>query len=313
MHQIKASFTDFDQFKQFAVGWELDFKLLSRNNFNAHLNLYSNDTFQLGRTSLGGTIHQNGLAPEGFRTIVFPAGTSVSYNWLHKDVDAKRLLIFPRDRTLESVSFDNFNVYVISVSEQRLHELIESYGFRGVEQAFSGKEKHLYLHPDFLDQFISHAEMFLQFSNNTHANMTGLDQYRLDSMISKLLFKVLKYVDRTYEVSQNDIVRKRDIALKKVLNYIVETPNKNLSIRDLCKTSNVSERTLEYAFLEKFKVSPSQYIKAYRLNMVKNELFKLKGQNVLISDTASKFGFYHMGQFSADFKRHFGINPSNIM
>ena len=184
MHQIKANFTDFDRFKQFAVGWDLDFKLLSRNNFNAYLNMYSNDTFQLGRTSFNGTVHQNGLAPKGFRTSVLPASTAVSYNWLNKDVNGRQLLIFPRDRTLESVSFDNFDVYVMSVSEQRLHELIENFGFRGVERAFSGLEKYLYLDPDFLQDFLRNAEIFLQFSNNTHTNATMRDQQMLDSMCS---------------------------------------------------------------------------------------------------------------------------------
>jgi len=312
MHQIKAHFTDFDRFKQFAVGWELDFKLLSRNNFNAYLNLYSNDTFQLGRTSLSGTVHQNGLAPKGFRTIVFPATTTVCYNWLHKDVDVRQLLIFPRDRTLESVSFDNFDVYVLSVSEQRLNELIESFGFRGVECAFSGSEKHLYLDPDFLQKFLRNAKGFLQFSNDTHKNDSVRDLHILDSMASEILFKTLKYIDRTCEVSHSDVIRKRDVALIRSLNHIAETQSKHLSIKELCKISKVSERTLEYAFLEKFQVSPSQYIKAHRLNMVKKEIWKLQGQNFLVSDIAAKFGFYHMGQFSADFKRHFGLNPSKL-
>lgn len=88
MHLVELQFTDFEQFKKFAIGWDLDFKLLSRNNFIAYLNLYSNESFQLGRTKLIGTIHQNGLVPKGFRTIVLPANSGVSYNWLHKDVNS---------------------------------------------------------------------------------------------------------------------------------------------------------------------------------------------------------------------------------
>ena len=76
--------------------------------------------------------------------------------------------------------------------------------------------------------------------------------------------------------------------------------------------SQVSERTLEYAFLEKFQISPSQYIKAHRLYLVRKHLLNNKGKYHKISDVASKYGFYHLGQFSYDFKRHFGLNPSQI-
>jgi len=129
-------------------------------------------------------------------------------------------------------------------------------------------------------------------------------------MINEIFFKLLKYIDGTNEVSSKNVIRKRDKALKRSLNYISEGQNRQLSVKELCLISNVSERTLEYAFLEKFQVSPNQYLKAHRLNLVKQDLWKRRGQKYRISDVAAKFGFYHMGQFSADFKRHFGINPS---
>ena len=76
--------------------------------------------------------------------------------------------------------------------------------------------------------------------------------------------------------------------------------------------SKVSERTLEYAFLERYQVSPNSYIKAHHLKLVKNELVKLKGRKIRVSDIAIKFGFHHMGQFSVDFKKQFGLSPSKI-
>ncbi len=90
------------------------------------------------------------------------------------------------------------------------------------------------------------------------------------------------------------------------------TQPKLLSVNELCSFLKISERTLEYAFLEKYQVSPSSYIKSHHLNLVKKELVKLKGRKKKASDTAIKFGFHHMGQFSVDFKKQFGLSPSKI-
>ncbi len=312
MHLIEAQFNDFDQFKQFAVGWDLDFKLLSKNNFNAYLNMYSNETFQLGRTSLRGTIHQNGLVPKGFRTMVLPANMGVNFNWLHKDVHSGQLLVFPRSGILESVSFDNFDVYVVSIAEQKLHELITSYGFSHVERLFSKSEKYLNLEASFLQNFWKDAIMLLQYSK-AHKLDKSLQSEQIErKMIDQLLFNILKYLDQTKEDLKTPGLRKRDVALKRSIGFIRDNKNRLLSVKELCEVSQVSERTLEYAFLEKYQVSPSSYIKSHHLNLVKKELVKLKGRKIRVSDVAVKYGFHHMGQFSADFKKQFGLSPSKI-
>lgn len=309
MHLVESQFTDFEQFKKFAIGWDLDFKLLSRNNFIAYLNLYSNESFQLGRTKLIGTIHQNGLVPKGFRTIVLPANSGVSYNWLHKDVNSEQLLIFPRNGILESVSFDNFDVFVLSVSEQKLAALIDSFGFGNTERVFAESEKYLSLDSAFLRRFSMMANEFLHYTKN-HVKLYSEEIE--NQMVEQILYVTLKYIDETNEIVQKSIIRKRDVALKKSLEYIIENRNRLLSVKELCDFSKVSERTLEYAFIEKYQVSPSHYVKAHHLNLVKNELLLSKGQKVKVADIASRYGFYHMGQFSIDFKKQFGISPSKI-
>ncbi len=72
--------------------------------------------------------------------------------------------------------------------------------------------------------------------------------------------------------------------------------------------TGVSERTLRNDFKEKYKVSPIYYIKVVRLNKVKQEIYLNQGRN--ISDIAGEYHFWHMGQFAKDFKKQFGILPS---
>ncbi|MCA0932970.1 helix-turn-helix domain-containing protein [Lutimonas saemankumensis] len=312
MHLIETKFDDFDHFKEFAVGWDLDFKLLSKNNFNAYLNIYSNDTFQLARTKLRGTIHQKGLVPKGFRSIVLPGNKGVKYNWLNKDVHSGQLLVFPRNGTLESVSFDNFDVYVISIHEAKLFELIECYGFRNAERVFVKNEKYLNLEASFLYGFWKDVEMFLNYAKMTVYDQSFQSKQFEAKMLDHVIYKVLKYLDSFNEILSFKKPRRRDIALAKSIEYIRNNKSRLVSVKELCKESKISERTLEYAFLEKYKVGPNSYIKAHQLNLVKNELVKFKGRKVRVSDVAVKFGFHHLGQFSIDFKKQFGYSPSKI-
>lgn len=312
MHLIEANFQNFDSFNDFAVDWELDFKLLSRNNFNAYLNLYGNSTFQLGRTRLSGTIHQQGLVPKGFRSIVLPAGFNVNYNWLNKDVDSANLLIFPKSGILESVSHSGFDVFVLSIEEERLFELIDSYELLYAERMFGNDEMRLFLSKEFLFEFWAFANDFLSFSKNI-SGFDSVENHKNEKFkADQLLFKTLNYINTSNALSNENKERKRDVALKKSIAFIRSVSDRNISLKDLCKVSAVSERTLEYAFLEKFQINPSQYIKAHKLHLVKKHLIMHKGSKLKISDVASLYGFHHLGQFSHDFKRQFGINPSKI-
>ncbi len=312
MHQIEATFKDFDTFKAFVVDWELDFKLLSRNNFKAYLDLYANATFQLGRTSLAGTIHQQGLVPKGFRSIVIPAGLDVNYNWLHKQVNSSNLLIFPKSGILESVSHSGFDVYVLSLKEERLFKLLDNFGFMNAERLFRNDKIRLFLSQDFLQRFWKEATEFLTFSRKKNGLQSEEWEKTLLLMAEHLILNTLKYIDNTSVLSNRSYERKRDVALRKSIDFITSIDNNNITVKELCRVSKVSERTLEYAFLEKFQINPSQYIKAHKLHLVKKHLTTRRGEYEKISDVASQYGFHHQGQFSHDFTRHFGINPSKI-
>jgi AraC-like DNA-binding protein len=70
-----------------------------------------------------------------------------------------------------------------------------------------------------------------------------------------------------------------------------------------------SERLLRYAFLERFGVSPKAYLLAVRLNGVRKEL-RAADPVCTVIDVANIWGFWHMGQFAADYRRLFGNFPS---
>jgi AraC family ethanolamine operon transcriptional activator len=85
-----------------------------------------------------------------------------------------------------------------------------------------------------------------------------------------------------------------------------------LSVLDLCRELGVSERTLLYAFQEVRGLSPMASFKANRLNAVRQEL-KAAAGTTSVHEIAQRWGFWHTGEFAADYRRLFGELPSQTL
>jgi AraC family ethanolamine operon transcriptional activator len=129
----------------------------------------------------------------------------------------------------------------------------------------------------------------------------GLSQ----QLISTLVFSRPEYHKPSY--------RKRDRALRRAKAYLREHAQKPVTVRDLCGVTEVSERTLRYAFLEQFGISPKSYLLAMRLNGVRRLLSHADSSSATIADVANHWGFWHMGQFAADYRKLFGELPSETL
>lgn len=311
MSTYKAEFTDYDHYQEFTQNWDVDFRVLSKTNFYVHLNMYLSDTIQLSKTSLNGKIDQYGLSPKGFRSIVIPNLKKGSFSWLGKTITNNQLLIFPKNRNLDAVSFDGFEIFIIDIKEEYLFLLLDRLGLSKAYHLFNGDEQFINLDKRFATIFHQTAEKFLQLAliqKSKGIKNAQLELSLLDNLVTPLLIYI--YTNDNFDFKQT--ARKRDKAISKAVEIINFQTEITPSISELCSLTNISERTLEYAFMEKFQISPSEYIKATKLHKVRNELVLAKEKHLDISTIANKYGFWHSGQFAADFKHQFGVLPSNI-
>lgn len=83
-----------------------------------------------------------------------------------------------------------------------------------------------------------------------------------------------------------------------------------LSTEDLCADLEVSERTLRGAFRQVCRLSPIASYKIRRLNAVRRDLKTGAGH---VHEIAQRWGFWHTGEFAADYQRLFGERPSQTL
>ena len=82
-----------------------------------------------------------------------------------------------------------------------------------------------------------------------------------------------------------------------------------ISMLDLKHHTKYSERSLQLIFKKHLNKSPFEYIEEQRL-LKAHELIKQYKQSKKTTHIATEVGFRHLGRFSVNFKKRFGIHPS---
>jgi AraC family ethanolamine operon transcriptional activator len=84
-----------------------------------------------------------------------------------------------------------------------------------------------------------------------------------------------------------------------------------VQIIDVCRALNVSRRTLQYSFDEVLGLNPATYLRVLRLNRARQDLVAANGVNaVQVKEVVSRWGFWHLSRFSAEYRELYGELPS---
>jgi AraC family ethanolamine operon transcriptional activator len=99
-----------------------------------------------------------------------------------------------------------------------------------------------------------------------------------------------------------------------VLDYVHGEPTEEITAVDMCTLADCSQSWLEHSFKKRFGVTPKKYVKYLRLSRLRENLLnpeEAEGQTVI--ELASDFGFWHMGQLAADYRKVYGELPSDTL
>jgi AraC family ethanolamine operon transcriptional activator len=134
------------------------------------------------------------------------------------------------------------------------------------------------------------------------------DETALRQVRDTLLIEWLEVIPERVDASSLPSVAARRQLVHRACELMLAQPDEPLSMLDLCGRVGASRRKLNYCFQDVLGTSPMQYLRAVRLNGVRREL--RSGTARAVQDAAARWGFFHMGQFSTDYKKQFGELPS---
>jgi hypothetical protein len=134
-------------------------------------------------------------------------------------------------------------------------------------------------------------------------------EQQLYRLIAALVFPTLR--DSQPPPTPTAATNSMDKRLDRVLDYISLHLHQPLPLSVLEENSNYCRRSLHYAFQERFRCSPMQWIRQQRMALA---LQRLKHANPgdTVRAVATACGYRSLGRFSIDFQRAYGCKPSAV-
>ncbi|WP_454746241.1 helix-turn-helix domain-containing protein [Ciceribacter selenitireducens] len=105
-----------------------------------------------------------------------------------------------------------------------------------------------------------------------------------------------------------------DYALYRRAREVVEDqPNEPMSVTTLAKRLAVPAELLRFAFVETVGIGPGAWLRQKRLDGARRDLLAARRSGIGVSDVAMKWGFWHLGRFSAYYAELYGETPSQTL
>ena len=216
---------------------------------------------------------------------------------------------FPVDGEFESTTDESFHAYSLSFDEELVRETAQLlYGSSGdaalpAAGVFNVDHERLGLIREILRRIAMTSRM-----QPSPGQARGLSQAIEWDLLSDLM--------QAFAAGREEwkpTGRLRAIALKRSTAFIEDSGGQSLTVREVCEVSGASWRTLDYAFKERYGVSPKAYLRTRQLNAVRRNLRASGPGEDTVRDVAARWGFWHMSQFARDYRKLFGELPSETL
>lgn len=307
---LHKKFHDLYDFSHSVHSWDADFRQLDSGSFKADLLQVDLGNFQFTNAHFNRHLIQRGSSPPNFYTFALPANPSQQIIWRGKELRQNSIMVYSPAMEIDGVTWPGFNVYTFSIPLERLEIVSRQSGYPATRNCLFDR-----------DVLTCTGSLIGKLRQLLRAFCSQLEEKRSQAAVQTLYSQsdasILEYLHAACEssgpVTYYDSSPLRERALKKAVAYITAYSQECPTVQMICQATGVSKRTLEYAFLERFGVSPKTYLQTFRLNGAYRELRKSDPSSTKVIDVANHWGFWHMGQFAADYRKLFGDLPSKTL
>lgn len=307
---VANQFESFAELSELAVAWNADFRQISAEQSCSEITQAKIGSILISNGYFGCHVTQRGGTPPGMRTFAMLTPDSSPMMWFGHYVDHNVLLVFPAHGDIDVHSRPGFKVQTFSVPEETLSRLTGCIGEHELQEVLDSNEKVLKFGSSRLDQMRVLLKQALEsiqtnYSQSEIANLSSGFEEDILSQLQSLLVGSRKG-PRAVGVQPNRIITD-------ALHHIDEKGDVPLTLADLTTITGCTERTLRNHFKQWLDMSPKAYLKGKRLAAVHRDLWYAGPSSKSVSDIAYQRGFWHLGQFAADYKDLFGELPSTTL
>jgi AraC-like DNA-binding protein len=250
--------------------------------------------------------HQMGAAPAGFLTFGIPSKSVQKFRWCGQNTNGGDLLNFNLESGFDSVSPKGFNGHTFSLRQDRLQQLADQQDI-DIDMNQAALQKSFWRSRALI-------RMDRRLSLLSQQTVSGPQVETLDAeeiLNYELPLLVIETLHQHKGIKENSVHHSRTV-LQRALDILEDPINLPISVAKLTVLADTSQSTLKRAFQQQLGLSPKAYIRARCLSSVRDQL-STSPPETLIADVANQWGFWHMGQFAADYRKMFGELPSETL
>lgn len=282
--------------------WNLDFRMLSACDEATEAGRViqaGTGAVGYGYCALNASIDQSGSAPPGVVTFAIKGKETGRVWWRNLDTEADDILIYQPGSEVKCISGPRFSVQTVSASWDVIAGICNSMQLRLPRS--STLPETIRAEPTRLAaiQSLLHS-IFTEMGVGFQETLMGI----LEMLVP------LWVAQANTSTHARPSIRSRDRAIGTCLEFLDSADLQDTGLRHLREVSDVSERTLQYAFRERFGMTAQAFLRFRRLSRTR-ELIQLETNGSRsIGELAATQGLWHHGRFTADYKKLYGETPS---
>lgn len=298
--------SEFDEFCQHAAGWKIEHQLLGGGRPLSSLHGIVTPAMQIGEVEHHSGYSSQGATRSGGTSFILSASADRPIVYCGRPLGPLNVLTSTSDTEFELVARLGSRHFVVWLPTAMLeHAAIDLLGHPLMAEArrrtlrYSGESARDYC-----------VGMVRAFIARVKEQPGLLDDGRAaDEMRERLSTALL--LETMQESWESDAPHRRHAA-RRAREYMLQRLDNPPAVRDLCRVSGANYATLERGFQEVYGLSPKAFLKSCRLTRVHREL-RQPDAATTVTDAAVKWGFYELGRFSAEYRKRFGVSPSETL
>jgi len=301
----EANFTSLEDISAHSGSWELEYVQLEAGQLDGGAKTYIGRNVTIRYVTYNRRFHQQGTPPPGMISfgILDDQRQHIANG---QPLERGSVLRFNTPGGLDVVAEAGFAGFPIAIRETFFYDVAEQMGISVSPRQLTGEAVISGLPPVILDPLRHDLHALIRairLKSLKFQSITWIDDFEFSIAAS-----VLSLLNLPHSLSVPRYQSTRYRGLKRAVQQIQHCGQDTVTIKELCSAAHVSWRTLDRAFREHFDITAKQYLTNHRLHQVRRQL-SVAVPGIRINDIANNWGFFHPGQFAADYRKCFGELP----
>jgi AraC-like DNA-binding protein len=294
---------DLEFINALSQGWDNRWTYIKKGGTEAKLWVFTTPRMQFSWVGYDNAIMIESSPPVGSVQISFVRTDGIC-NVHNKKVEKHELIIINSGEETNYLTSDSNEIFSLVFEKHFFDQIFYSYFGKQLKEM--RVDYRLMLEEESINTFIEQIQNWLLYFQKVKNQKLTMDMYlRIEEDIVEHLFAMIHVNEKKNTRVQFDITNAR--------KRLEENADNIYSISDLVKELNVSSRTLQHNFKEKLGITPKQYLQNLCLNAIRNTLLQSNAKDVIVSDIALQYGFFHPSHFTLEYKKLFGMTPTQTL